>query len=111
MKEQGIIIRAIRAGFDYDPDVINLFGKSTYGRDVKYIEPVTWKDREGKIQTLKPFLRLEKHHAQKLIDDLWDCGLRPSEGSGSAGALKKTENHLADMRKIAFSKLGLLEKL
>ncbi|KKN40725.1 hypothetical protein LCGC14_0730330 [marine sediment metagenome] len=110
MIEQGSIIRAIRAGLDFDPDVINLFGKSTYGRNVKYIEPVTWKDREKKrFQTLKPFLELEKHNAQKLMDDLWDCGLRPSEGSGSAGALKKTENHLADMRKIAFHKLGIKE--
>jgi hypothetical protein len=109
MMEQGIIIRAIRAGFDYDTDVINLFGKEIRGRERKYIEPVTWKDREDKLQILKPFLELEKHNAQKLMDDLWDCGLRPSEGSGSAGALKKTENHLADMRKIAFHKLGIKE--
>lgn len=109
MEQQGIIIRAIRAGFDFDPDVINLFGKAIHGRNVKYIEPVIWKDRESKFQVLKPFLELEKHNAQKLMDDLWDCGLRPSEGSGSAGALKKTENHLADMRKIVFHKLGINE--
>lgn len=40
--------------------------------------------------------------AQELIDSLWQCGLRPSEGSGSAGALAATERHLADMRQIAF---------
>lgn len=108
--EHSIIIRAIRAGFDYDPDVINLFGKKIRGRERRHILPVSWKDVKG-VQMIEPFLRLEKHHAQKLMDDLWDCGLRPSEGSGSAGALKKTENHLLDMRKIAFSKLGLLEKL
>ena len=109
--EQSIIIRAIRAGFDFDPDVINLFGKEIIGRQRKYIEPVTWKERESPNQALKPFLELEKHHAQKLMDDLWDCGLRPSEGSGSAGALKKTENHLQDMRIIAFSKLEIINKL
>lgn len=40
--------------------------------------------------------------AQELMDSLWQCGLRPSEGSGSAGALAATERHLADMRQIAF---------
>jgi hypothetical protein len=107
--EEGILIRAVRAGFDFDPDGINLFGidRGTRIRKTRYIEPVTWKEKKERFQTLEPFLRLEKHNAQKLIDDLWDCGLRPSEGSGSAGALKKTENHLSDMRKIVFHKLGI----
>jgi len=41
------------------------------------------------------------------MDSLWDCGLRPSEGTGSAGALSATQKHLDDMRKIVFKKLGL----
>jgi hypothetical protein len=44
---------------------------------------------------------------QKLMDDLWDCGLRPSEGTGSAGALAAVEKHLGDMRKIAGKKIGV----
>lgn len=40
--------------------------------------------------------------AQALMDRLWSAGLRPSEGSGSAGALAATERHLADMRKLVF---------
>lgn len=40
--------------------------------------------------------------AQQLMDDLWHCGLRPSEGSGSAGALAATERHLEDMRRLVF---------
>jgi hypothetical protein len=40
--------------------------------------------------------------AQRLMDDLWNCGLRPTEGTGSAGSLKATQTHLEDMRKIAF---------
>lgn len=40
--------------------------------------------------------------AQELMDSLWQCGLRPSEGSGSTGALAATERHLADLRQIAF---------
>lgn len=38
--------------------------------------------------------------AQALMDDLWHGGLRPTEGSGSAGSLRATEKHLKDMREI-----------
>ena len=30
------------------------------------------------------------------------CGIRPSEGSGSAGSLAATERHLHDMRALVF---------
>ena len=46
--------------------------------------------------------------AQTLMDDLWRCGIRPSEGTGSAGSLKATENHLQDMRDIAKKSVDLL---
>jgi hypothetical protein len=54
-----------------------------------------------------PTVQLDKHAAQKLMDDLWDCGLRPSEGSGSAGQLAAVQNHLEDMRKL-ISKVPLV---
>ncbi len=50
----------------------------------------------------QPFLRLQLDDAQRLMDELWDCGLRPNEGTGSAGSLKATEKHLTDMQRIAF---------
>jgi hypothetical protein len=45
------------------------------------------------------------NEAQKLMDSLWDCGLRPSQGKGSAGAMDATQKHLEDMRKIVANKL------
>lgn len=42
--------------------------------------------------------------AQVLMDDLWHAGLRPTEGSGSAGALAATERHLEDMRTLVFKR-------
>jgi hypothetical protein len=53
---------------------------------------------------------IDADRAQKLIDDLWDCGLRPSEGSGSAGAMRAVEHHLADMKVIAFHALKIQGK-
>ena len=47
-----------------------------------------------------PSLRLTNLQAQALMDQLWQCGLRPTEGNGSAGSLAATERHLADMRAI-----------
>lgn len=52
-------------------------------------------------------LSLNKQLAQQLIDSLWDCGLRPSEGTGSAGAFAAVQSHLNDMRTIAFKKLNI----
>jgi hypothetical protein len=54
---------------------------------------------------IEPMLCMSYTEAQKLMDQLWDCGLRPSEGSGSAGALAATERHLKDMQRIVFSNL------
>ena len=49
-----------------------------------------------------PSFSLSLTDAQQLMDDLWNCGLRPSEGSGSAGALAATQKHLDDMRRRVF---------
>ena len=54
-----------------------------------------------------PTFTIDDSEAQELIDGLWAAGLRPSEGSGSAGSLKATENHLADMRLIAMNRLKI----
>lgn len=55
----------------------------------------------------EPAMRLKYEEAQRLMDELWRCGLRPSEGTGSAGSLAATERHLKDMQGIA---LGALRK-
>lgn len=52
-------------------------------------------------------LRLNLTSAQQLMDELWHCGLRPSEGQGSAGQLAATQAHLKDMQGIVH---GLLRK-
>ena len=56
---------------------------------------------------IQPLFSLRPEEVQELMDNLWQLGFRPSEGTGSAGALAATQKHLDDMRKIAFD---LLEK-
>jgi hypothetical protein len=58
------------------------------------------KDDEG--VELPPAMSLAPDAAQQLMDELWNTGLRPSEGTGSAGALAATQRHLEDMRTLVF---------
>ena len=60
---------------------------------------------EGAI--VDPFMVMSLETAQLLMDELWNCGLRPSEGTGSAGSLAATERHLKDMKTIAFHALKI----
>lgn len=55
-----------------------------------------------KGEQFQPSLKIGYDEAQVLMDDLWNAGIRPTEGTGSAGSLKATENHLKDMRKLVF---------
>jgi hypothetical protein len=64
----------------------------------------------GVDRIIDPLLSLTKNNAQLLMDDLWEAGIRPTEGTGSAGALKATQDHLTDMRKIVFSQLKMYVK-
>lgn len=54
-----------------------------------------------------PMLQFDMVAAQRLMDELWHCGLRPTEGSGSAGQSAAMQNHLADLRAIAFKALKI----
>lgn len=80
-------------------------GHKAYGTTVvmQTIEQTAYKINE-------PTFRLSMEAAQVLIDNLWDCGLRPSEGSGSAGALAATQAHLKDMQQLTFRLLDDIEK-
>jgi hypothetical protein len=53
-----------------------------------------------------PAMRLTKTDAQVLMDELYRCGVRPTEGAGSAGSYAAQTRHLEDMRAVAFGLLG-----
>jgi hypothetical protein len=54
-----------------------------------------------------PTMTLRFDHAQTLMDAMWHAGIRPTKTLGDAGTLEATQNHLNDMRKIAFDILEL----
>jgi hypothetical protein len=60
---------------------------------------------------VEPIITLSRKVAQQLMDDLWHCGLRPTEGMGSIGEQAATEKHLEDMRKVAFQYLDYMKSI
>jgi hypothetical protein len=86
-------------------DGLQIIGGNVAKRGEWMKEPIFVKVKEGAIPPIA--MSLQTTEAQALMDRLWKAGLRPTEGSGSAGALSATERHLKDMQKIAFDTLGI----
>lgn len=94
MNDERPKIRAHSAPWNASVEILIRQGRAT-------AEPIVMKERaEG--ERCQPSLSLDHETAQTLMDDLWNCGLRPTEGSGSAGALSATQRHLEDMRTLVF---------
>lgn len=72
----------------------------------RYVKEVHWTVAEANDE-VPVAASMKMDMAQSLMDQLWDCGLRPTEGTGSAGALAAVERHLADMKIIAFHALKI----
>lgn len=105
--ERSLKMKAVKSGIFGDGIDLYLWQRSGNGLYVaKSPELTLIKHPEGFVPS-DPCIKLEVSSAQYLMDTLWECGLRPSEGSGSAGAMLAVESHLSDMRKIAFKKLGI----
>lgn len=67
-------------------------------------EPLTMKEVPIGLSVDQPTCCISINEAQALMDDLWTCGLRPTEGAGSAGAMAAVQKHLEDMRLLVFDK-------
>lgn len=83
--------------------------------DKEHIGKLVFDEQESDhTQYIEPTVfvhRRELTVVQVLMDDLWNCGLRPSEGTGSAGAMQAVQGHLKDMRNFAEKLLNkVLEK-
>ena len=85
---------------------VYIFAKDSQNGDKFTAEPLVMRRVEIGEASRPTFRLAGKDQAQQLMDDLWRCGLRPTEGSGSAGSLAATERHLADMTRIAGAALN-----
>ncbi len=89
---------------DIDFQIVKSIADDMYAV-AKSIEMVAYEDHM--VLPSDPTFTLDKTMAQVLMDELWNCGVRPTDGSGSAGSLLATEKHLNDMRKIVGKKVGV----
>lgn len=87
-------------------DGIALYARQPNGDRFAAAKPIEFEVRQ-QGELVEPFVRISVQTAQQLMDELWQCGLRPTEGTGSAGSLRATERHLDDMRKIVGAKLNV----
>lgn len=55
---------------------------------------------------LPPVVSLNDEAAQRLIDDLWSVGLRPTGIPDGAVALAAKDQHITDLRRMAFDVLA-----
>ena len=84
--------------------------KADHGDGICIAQPIQFKcDSSETRAEMQPVatLILKRDDAQKLMDELWNVGLRPTEGSGSAGMMAATQDHLQDMRRLVFSRAEL----
>lgn len=83
---------------------IAAFGKLPNG-DTR-VAVVQWETIADNAE-MKPTLAIRMDQAQVLMDDLWNAGVRPTDGAGSAGAMRAAERHIQDLRAVAFKVLGI----
>jgi len=100
----------IRAYRSYTQDLIeaHLLRVDGFGVGARlfFCSELKWKEYKGG-EMLTPSLSLDNSEAQELMDGLWQCGVRPTEGAGTAGSMAATKEHLKDLQRIAF---GLLKQ-
>lgn len=90
-----------------DAVILDVFNKDLETGDIYYITNSTFNKIEPGTAPISKGWQLTNEEVQQLIDELWILGYRPSEGAGSAGALKAVQDHLKDMRRIVFHKLNI----
>jgi len=90
-------------------DKIHVFARDKRGSTLAFPQQIVWEAiaQEDNYVAPEPLFKLDHEEVQSLMDALWDCGIRPSEGMGSAGQLAAVQNHLKDMQKIAFTYLEM----
>lgn len=94
----------------WDPDRclrITIAGRRADGRIVKMNTPeFTLYDEDARTYydagADKHALSIAPETAQELMNELWNAGIRPTEGHGSTGQLAATERHLEDLRALVF---------
>lgn len=106
MQDDGLRIRVERCDYgSYIGMLIGMADRETGCLDK--IAKIEFEDHNPSQFISSPTLELSDPIAQRLMDDLWRTGIRPTE-EGSAGQLAAVSHHLGDMRAIVADKLKVV---
>lgn len=97
-----------RDSFSFDRSYEVRVGVETSDGKLAVMQPTEFKVIDENTYERIPAMAISRDDCQALMDELWRVGIRPSEGTGSAGSLAATERHLADMRALVFKQYGAL---
>lgn len=100
MRNARVIFHAQRRMFE-NAIALAIATRDDHGR-ISVAEPIMFRAIAEGAYIEPASLALSLDDAQALMDELWHVGLRPSEGTGSAGAMAAVQAHLADMRRLVF---------
>lgn len=59
---------------------------------------------------VEPSFRMDSVSAQKLFDDLYMQGLRPSEERNETSAYKEAKDHIADLKNVVSNLFEIIKK-
>jgi hypothetical protein len=109
MSEGTIEVRAFNRWW---ADDIGIFLRQTRyedgNRPVRYAgRAVTFEALETGVPQAEPTFTIQLPEAQRLMDELWNCGVRPTQGRQHEGVTAAQGRHLEDMRTLAFAKLNV----
>lgn len=100
MENKELRIRVQKANWFFGTELI--FYECGYDKAVVNIGKLLMEPFKPRGQAIPDESRIimDDKTSQILMDDLWSCGVRPTEGQGSAGAMAATTKHLGDMRTL-----------
>lgn len=89
---------------EYFGPAIELMVWGKCGERIAVADPVTLRvlTEEQEVTVNSPTLQMDRDSGQRLMDELWNIGIRPTEGSGSAGQMAAVQEHLKDLRALVF---------
>lgn len=78
-----------------------------------YAKSIEWEPVKEAVAVSAPdcvTFRLEPTAAQVLMDDLWQCGVRPTEGHYTTGQVNAQDKHIQHLHEVTTRLLGIVEK-
>ncbi len=78
------------------------------GPDGRWVaQPLVFETIDEGAAITNPTMTVTHDFCQRLMDQLWNAGIRPTDGVGSVATMNATTAHLDDMRAIVAHKLGV----